>query len=408
MRRFRAEWVLPVSGAPLRHAGVTVDGGRIVAIDAEPVADAEDLGRVALIPGLVNAHTHLELSYLRGQIPPAATFTEWVRPVLRARGALTDPEAPEVRQAVRAAIVEARATGTVAVGDITNTRVTAPLLAEAQMPALLFLELMGFAAPDPDARVQAARQALAAEPVRPGVRWTLAPHAPYSVSPALFRAIRADLDASAESRSSVHLGESPEEVALLATGTGGWRHLLEDMGMWTGAWTPPGCSPVAYLADLGFLQRDVLVVHGVQCDGADLNRLRALDATLVSCPRSNAWVGVGAPPLEAAYAAGVRVAFGTDSLASVADLNLGADLRLARALAPRVPARFLLESATLNGARALGLNHDLGTIDVGRRAELLMVRVPTGVTDVEEYVVSGMTPADLAWLPGSSSAESAF
>lgn len=407
MRRFRAEWVLPVSGAPLHRAGVTVDGGRVVSVDTAPPADAEDLGHVALMPGFVNAHTHLELSYLRGEIPPAATFTDWVRPVLRARGALADPSAQPVLQAARDAIAEARATGTVAVGDITNTRVTAPLLAAARMPALLFVELMGFAAPDPEARVQAARQAIAAEPVRDGIRWTLAPHAPYSVSPRLFDAIRADLDASAEQRSSVHLGESSEEVALLATGRGGWRQLLEEMGLWTGEWTPPACSPVAYLADLGFLQRDVLVVHGVQFDGADLNRLRTLDATLVSCPRSNAWVGAGAPPLEAAYAAGVRVAFGTDSLASVADLNLGAELRLARTLAPRVPARFLLESATMHGARALGLEQDLGTVEVGRRAELLVVRVPDGVTDVEEYVVSGMTPDVLNWLPGSSSAETA-
>jgi len=398
---YRAEWVLPVPGAPIRRAGVTVDAGRIVSLDPEPCADAVDLGRVALLPGLINCHTHLELSYLRGRIPPAACFTDWVRPVLRARGELGDVRSPFVLAAARGAIAEARAAGTAAVGDITNTQVTAALLAESGMPALLFLELMGFTEPDPQARVAAARQAAAQAPVHADVRWTLAAHAPYSVSPALFTALRDDLDRQSFRVSAVHVAESPEEVALLATGHGGWRTLLEEMGLWTGAWVPPGRSPVAYLADLGFLQSEVLVVHGVQCDGADLARLRSLDATLVSCPRSNAWVGVGAPPLEAAYAAGVRVAFGTDSLASVADLNLFSELKAARALAPRVPARFLLESATRIGARALGMG-ELGGLEPGMRAALITVRLPEGVRDVEEYLVSGVTPDAVAWVPGAA------
>ena len=122
-----------------------------------------------------------------------------------------------------------------------------------------------------------------------------------------------------------------------------------------------------YLADLGFLDSRVLAVHGVQFDGDDLARLRALGTTVVSCPRSNRYVGVGAPPLEAFYAMDVNVAFGTDSLASVADLNMFAELAEARRLAPRVPARTLLESATACGARALGFGDEFGTIEAGKR-----------------------------------------
>jgi cytosine/adenosine deaminase-related metal-dependent hydrolase len=139
-------------------------------------------------------------------------------------------------------------------------------------------------------------------------------------------------------------------------------------------------------------------VHGVQFDGDDLDRLRSRDMTVVSCPRSNQHVGVGAPPLEAFYAMDVNVAFGTDSLASVPDLNLFSELAGARRLAPRVRARALLESATRQGAAALGFD-EFGTIEPGKRAQLIAVRTPAGVDDVEEYLVGGIEPAAVRWLP---------
>jgi cytosine/adenosine deaminase-related metal-dependent hydrolase len=141
-----------------------------------------------------------------------------------------------------------------------------------------------------------------------------------------------------------------------------------------------------------------VVVHGVQFLGEDLARLRAIGATLVSCPRSNVYVGVGSPPLEAFYAMDVDVAFGTDSLASVADLDMFAELAEARRIAPRVPARRLIESATLVGARALRFDSDFGSLEPGRRAAVLAVRVPEGVADVEEYLVSGVPSESVVWL----------
>src|SRR4029434_9564630 len=158
------------------------------------------------------------------------------------------------------------------------------------------------------------------------VRVSLAPHAPYSVSPALFAAIRADLDAHSGQVTSVHLSESPEEMEFIRRGSGPCRQLLEELAVWTDAWVSPGTSPVEYLEQIGFLDRRVLAVHGVQFDGDDLGRLRARDMTIVSCPRSNQYVGVGAPPLEAFYAMNVNVALGTDSLASAPDLNMFAEL----------------------------------------------------------------------------------
>jgi len=200
----------------------------------------------------------------------------------------------------------------------------------------------------------------------------------------------------------VHLAESPEEVEMLANGTGAWPQMLKWVGAWRDDWTPPGCGPVEYLDRLGFLDSRTLVVHGVQLGEASLARLAEHGSTLVTCPRSNQWVGVGAPPIERFYQSGVNVAVGTDSLASVDDMNLFAELKTVRWLAPGVPARRLLESATLVGARGLGLEAELGSLSVGKRANLLAVRLPGPVVDVEDYLVSGITPPQCAWLAESA------
>jgi cytosine/adenosine deaminase-related metal-dependent hydrolase len=399
VKRFRADWLLPIADEPVRDGWVSIDQGRIVETGNGPVTEAVDLGCAVILPGLVNAHTHFELAYLHRRVPPGERFHEWIRTLMALRRQYQNPADPEIVSAARAAIGSARAAGTALVGDISNTLVTVPLLREAGMPAQVFYELLGFNASDPEGRVAAAREAVeAAGADAVQVRIALAPHAPYSVSPALFKAIRADLDRVVAPVSSVHLGESVDEMEFLRRGRGAFRQLLEELGVWNPEWKPPGTSPVVYLSDLEFLDRSVVVVHGVQLDGDDLSRLAALGSTVVSCPRSNRHVGVGDPPLEAFYAMDVEVAFGTDSLASVADLNVFAELKEARRLAPRVPARRLLESATLTGARALGFDGDFGSVEAGKCAALLAVQVPEGVTDVEEYLLTGIEPHQIGWV----------
>ena len=399
MIRYRASWLLPIADEPVRGGWVAIDNGRITALGGGEAADAVDLGSVVVLPALVNAHTHLELSYLRGAVPPAERFLDWIRPLMAARREYPDPADPHIVAMAREAIAEAQASGTGLVGEISNTLVTVPLLSEAGMAAQVFYELLGFNDTDGMARVSDARTQVAEHRGKdPAVRIALAPHAPYSVSPELFQAIRADIDGDSEHLSSVHLGESEEELEFVRRGAGPWRDLLDEIGTWNEGWSPHGGSPVEYLADLGFLDSRVLAVHGVQFTGDDLARLRGLGTTIVSCPRSNRHVGVGSPPLDAFYAMGVSVAFGTDSLASVNDLNVFNELAEARRIAPRVPASHLLESATLRGARALGFGAEFGTIEPGKRAALIAVRVPAAVSDVEEYLVGGVDPSAIAWL----------
>lgn len=395
---YTADWLLPISAPPRRRGWVRIENGRITGVGESAPADAVDLGRAVILPGLVNAHTHLELSYLHGRIPPAASFGAWVRHVMETRRQYPDVADPVIIAPARAAIAQAVAAGTALIGDVSNTLVTVPLLREAGVRAHVFHELTGFTEQDPEARVGEARLRVDGAGQDSRIRISVAPHAPYSVSAPLFEAIRRDIDAHPGAISSVHLGENTEEIELLLHGTGEIRRVLEDLGRWPTDWQPPRLSPVAYLAELGFLDRRVLAVHGVQFEGDDLAQLRRLGVTIASCPRSNVHVGVGAPPLEAFYAMDVKVAFGTDSLASVSDLSLFAELREARRIAPRVTSRRLLESATLIGARALGFESEFGSIEPGKQASLLAVRVPGAVDDVEEYLVSGVEPRDVRWL----------
>jgi aminodeoxyfutalosine deaminase len=400
-----ADWVLSISGPPLRDAWVAIDTHRIVGFGTgapPPAAQGVRLfpgDRVAILPGLVNAHTHLELSWMRGRVPPNDRFDGWIQGLVALRRQNPDPNAPGVLDATREAVHEARASGTCLFGDISNTLETVSVFEETGTCAHVFQELIGFNAVDPDGQVRRARAA-ASSVARHSrdLRVSLAPHAPYTVSVGLFNAIRHDLDTNPGALSSVHLGESGEEVEFLQHGTGPIRRALEALGAWNPAWVPSGCGPVEYLDGLGFLQPRVLVIHAVQLTDDEIRQVVARNATIVTCPRSNRWTGAGTPPVSRFYAHGARVAIGTDSLASVEDLSVFAEMASVRRLAPDIPASRILESATRIGADALGFGDELGTIEPGKRAELLAVRIPAHVQDVEEYLLTGIAPADIQWL----------
>ncbi len=394
-----AGWLLPIAGEPVRGGRVAIEGGLVVAVGGELQEREPDLvcADSVILPGLVNAHTHLELSYLKEAVPPSEDFVGWVEGLLARRAETDETSDPAAHAAALAAARSMHAAGTVAVGDVSNTLRTPAVLAEAGLAGVVFHELVGFGQGDRPAQVREAR-ARADAASTDAVRVMLAAHAPYSVSRELFEAIREDLGTRPGDVSTVHVAEGLEEVQFLKSGDGPWRGVLDRLGVWNPDWRVPAVSPVAYLDDLGLFDGRVLAVHGVQRDGQDLARLRATGTTLVSCPRSNQWVGAGAPPVDAFYASHVHVAFGTDSLASVPDLNLFAELAEAHRLAPRVPARWLVESATAVGAAALGLRARFGTIEPGKSAALLRVRLPEGAEDPEEYLVSGLAASQVGWL----------
>jgi cytosine/adenosine deaminase-related metal-dependent hydrolase len=408
MPNFRARWVLPIDRPPIRDGWVGVADHRITAVSGgRPPADTEDLGDVALLPGLVNAHTHLELSWMAGRLPPASSMDEWMQGMLALRRAGPPGGDVEAMSAAARAAVAMHAAGTVLVGDISNTLISPPALSEAGIGGVVFHEIFGFNTADPVAhvreaweRVEQTRHRLrrespddairAASPA--GIDFGVVAHAPYSVSPELLAEIARR---GASEPLSIHLAESPEEIEFLRTGGGPIRRTLERLGVWTGSWRVPATDPVSYVAAHGYLRAGTLVVHGVHLTDDGVERLAKAGAVLVTCPRSNEWVGAGLPRLAHFYAAGLPVAIGTDSLASAPSLSVFDELAEARRIAPDVAAAALLESATRIGARALGRGRELGTLRAGKRAAMIAVAVPAGATDVEEYLVSGVPPEDV-------------
>jgi len=405
MPQFRAAWLLPISQPPIRDAWILTERGRIVAFGHSQPGDFTpsgeiDLGNVAILPGVVNAHTHLELSWLRGRVPETDDFPGWIRSVV---GLIyqTQEHAEEAARAIPEAIDEARRCGTALIGDISNGLVTSRVLAERRLAALVFHELIGFKSQNAGKTMADALAHLAVMPSNGLLRHSLAPHAPYSVSPALFRAIKAEVGRDPIARSSVHLAESKAEVQFLEDGSGPWRQFLEDMNAWDPAWAAPGCGPVEYLERMGLIDDHLLIVHGVQLTDGELDRIAERGAALVTCPRGNIRTGAGAPPVDDFFRHGVRVAVGTDSLASVPDLNIFSEVAELRRLAPAVPPRALLQSATINGARALGFEADFGSIEAGKRDSLISVDLPGPLLNVEEYLVSGIEPSLIRWLAAS-------
>jgi len=272
----------------------------------------------------------------------------------------------------------------VAVGDVSNSLVHLEALASSRLAAVVFYELLGWnpeSAPDILCRADRRLSPLGWRP-SPNVEIRLALHAPHSVSPALFRAVRERGGASA-----LHLAESPAESRFLAHGDGSWAAFLEDR-VGSVPFEPPGVSPVRYVADLGALHPGMVVAHCVQVDAADRRVLKRAGVSVALCPRSNLSLEVGVAPLAELLSDGVRLCLGTDSLASVPSLDLLQDAALLRREFPSLDASTILRIATKGGAEALGLK-DLGTIEPGKRAAFAFVPLSGPLTDPEEFLVSG-------------------
>jgi cytosine/adenosine deaminase-related metal-dependent hydrolase len=375
-----SSWVNTAAGPPLREGRVRVENGSIVAVGAaaDPAVggDARDLGPGVLMPGLVNAHCHLELSHLAGRIDRSGGFVDWVERLVAAR-ASEEPAA--VRAAAAEAIRSAQASGTVAVGDVSNRLAHLDLLEDSRLRAVVFHELIGW---DP----AAAESALAVARPRSGgrVEVRLAAHAPHSVSPALFEALRRRGGPAA-----VHLAESEAESTFIARGDGAWRAFLERRGLGHVPFQPTGRTPVRYLEGLGVLHRELLAAHCVRVDADDRRLLAEAGVSVAVCPRSNRNLGVGLPPVESLLQAGVRVCLGTDSLASVDSLDLVDDIVALYREVPALEARLIVEMATIRGAEALGLDRELGAIVPGRRAALAHAPAAHAPADPYAFLVSG-------------------
>jgi len=347
----------------------------------------------ALLPGFVNAHTHLEYSAFRDFCHPCG-FGEWMLRLLLARRKLA------LEDYGIAAMWGARECARSGITTIADTSfegwTTTRAARQVGLRARVYLEVFGFDDADLPATMDRLEARLAslegdAADARPPVELGVSPHAPYTVSQRLYREVvrycrREGL------RAATHVAESRAELELLTEGTGPIAHAYRAAHLWKGRlWRPPKVGPVRYLADAGALGPWMLAVHSVQVTESDMALLAETGTSVAHCPRSNLRLQCGTAPVRDLRSAGVTVGLGTDSLGSNDDLDMFAEMRAALAaagvdppagldsrtvLGPTVDERAVLRMATLDGARALGWGDSLGSLDPGKQADLVAVRIP--------------------------------
>ena len=358
-------------------------------------AELRDLGDAIVMPGVVNAHTHLELSSIGSDRPPGGDYLDWLKRLIERRAVEDGGAARRAAEQSRDALI---ARGTVAVGDICNDTWIVDVWKERPVCGVLFQELLGLDDEGSGQSLEAAHQRMAACPAPAGWRWSAVPHAPHTTSLTLMRAL-AEYARAERVPLSIHLAESAGEAAFLAHGAGPFREFFERQGFLGAAFEAPRCTPLERIEAAGIPGPDTLVVHAVHLSRDEIERLGQSGSTVVTCPRSNAYLGVGVAPVPALLDAGVKLALGTDSLASAPDLDLFAEMSALRDAHPGLDPAVIVRAATQGGASALGLADSFGTIEPGKSSRLTVVSFGAGGDPFEYLCACPETVFPLADAP---------
>lgn len=390
---YSARWVLPVSASPIENGAVAVEGQRIAGVgDRAEIVERfrsfrhEDLGEAVILPGLINTHTHLELTAMRGYLEnEEADFFAWLQKLTLARLNVLTPD--DLRVSVLWGACEAVRAGITCVGDASDSAlISMQALREVGLRGVVYQESFG---PDPKlaaenfeklkSKVQELR-AIESELVRAGV----SPHAPYTVCGPQLEVI-ADFAESEQLPLMMHAAESEAEELLLREGCGLFAEGLAKRSI---EWNAPRTSTIRYLKQVGVLRVRPLLAHCIRVDDYDIETLRDAGAKVAHCPKSNAKLAHGRAPFTKFLRAGVAVGIGSDSVASNNTCDMLDEGRFAallvRSYKQRMEATEVLEAITLGGARCFELENEIGHLKEGFQADLTAISL-SGVHQIPNY-----------------------
>jgi aminodeoxyfutalosine deaminase len=385
---FTARWIFPVDAPPLEQGTITIQGCQIHAVEPHGTRHADvDFGNAAILPGFVNAHTHLDLTGLRGQCAPTSDFTAWLRRVIQHRRTRSREE---TQIDIATGIVECQRFGTTTLGDISDA--SWDLLMRARISKIIFYELLGL--PIDRAKVawdDFSRFALETNPPTiPNPSFGISPHAPYSVHRMLF-----ERSAKEDCCVAIHLAESLEELELLRSRTGPFVDLLRELNVYAPEGLVRGPEEIIKMfsnRSRGWFSRSqspTLFIHANYLDPA---LPISQHQSIVVCPRTHAAFGHSRHPFPEMLRRGVRVALGTDSLASNPDLDILAEARFLRQHYSEVEPAMLLRMLTLSGAEALELSSMTGSLTAGKWANLVVLPLPNVDTiDPHDLILQSIT-----------------
>ena len=377
-----ARYIFPVDGPPIANGLLKIRDGKIVSISSSKGSWGDvPLGNVAITPGFVNAHTHLELSAIeepQSPSPKAENEVEWLKRVIRQRRA---GGVDQLRAAVLKNLAESLDCGTTSIADTTTAGLSWPALSEAPIRSLVFAEVIGLKR---ERAIQTNEEAwnwisgIKPEPRKDSkARAGLSPHAPYSTAGWVYQ--RA---AFCKLPLSTHIAEMPEELELLRNRSGPLRQFLEELGAWDDDWDPIGPSPADYIRKGDLRNAEWLVAHGTYLQPSEFWQFQPAAATkgqrvaVVYCPRTHARFGHATHPFREMLERGIIVCLGTDSLASSPTLGILDEMRFLHRQHDAIPGALLLAMGTLFGAWALRSESTTGSLEVGKSADLALIALP--------------------------------
>ncbi|MFH1075239.1 MAG: amidohydrolase family protein [Pseudomonadota bacterium] len=394
-----AKWVYPISRPPIENGVIAIRDHRIIDIGSKSdfrlcVSDKIiDHGDVAILPSLVNTHTHLEISALQGKFGKDMDFVEWLYLLLEERKKL---DQDDVSQGIAHGINMAIAHGTGLIADISNTGMSIEHLKNSFIKSVIFIEVIGLHLKT--ANIYLERYKNLQTKGTDNTTIAIAGHAPYSVAPKILKKIF-DSTKQGYPRASIHLAESRHESDFLM-GKGDLLAFMNNLGfMDKKGWVSPGKSPVAYLDDLDCLTKETLCVHMVNVSDADMEILANKKPLISLCPRSNKTLQAGRPPIEKFLNLGLIVTLGTDSLASNNELSIFKEMAELKRIAPDIPSYEIIKMATINGAIALNMENSMGSIDPGKSDLLIALPVESQhPKELYEEIVSEGHKKDIKWI----------
>ncbi len=399
----RARVVVTMDGAPIENGAVAINGDKIVdvggfdEVKARNSGDVVDLGEQALLPGLINAHCHLDYTCLRGKIPPQKTFADWIRAIIAEKEKLSPQD---YLVSINEGFAEARKCGTTTIANVTAFP---ELISRIQAPSRTwwFAELIDVRSSERENEIVDLAVESIGRARPPGApNWGLAPHAPFTASPNLYR--RCEEIARRENvLLTTHLAESREEMEMFSHSRGPLADFLACLGRDNS--DLHGATPVAHASEFCEFDDRWLLVHLNEIVMDDLERLLRpkTQPHVVHCPRSREYFGHSPFKFGKFRKLGFNVCLGTDSLASNEDLSLFAEMRAFQRYRPKVSPKEILEMVTVNPARALQQENALGRIQPGFHADL--IRVPcTRSTSVFEEILNFNGPVDWMMIGGES------